>query len=55
MVTGHQAEVKTCACGCLNRAPFPPEAAAPMQYGPSAKSAAVYLCDYQLAEILLIL
>ena len=53
MVTEHQAEVKT--CGCLNRAPFPPEAAAPMQYGPSAKSAAVYLCDYQLAEILLIL
>jgi len=26
-----------------------------MQYGPSAKSAAVYLCDYQLANILLIL
>jgi transposase len=47
-VTEHQAEVKTCACGCLNRAAFPPEAAAPVQYGPRVKSAAVYLRDYQL-------
>jgi len=45
-VTEHQAEVKTCAC--LNRAAFPPEAAAPVQYGPHVKSAAVYLRDYQL-------
>ena len=48
LVTEHQAEVKTCACGCLNRAAFPPEAAAPVQYGPRIKSAAVYLRDYQL-------
>lgn len=48
VVTEHQAEVKTCACGCLNRAAFPPEVAAPVQYGPRAKSAAVYLRDYQL-------
>jgi len=47
-VTEHQAEVKTCACGCLNRAAFPPEAAAPVQHGPRVKSAAVYLRDYQL-------
>jgi transposase len=47
-VTEHQAEVKTCVCGCLNRAAFPPEAAAPVQYGPRVKSAAVYLRDYQL-------
>lgn len=47
-VTEHQAEVKTCACGCLNRAAFPPEAAAPVQYGPRVKSVAVYLKEYQL-------
>jgi transposase len=44
-ITEHQAEVKTCACGCLNRVAFPPEAAAPVQYGPRVKSAAVYLRD----------
>ncbi len=47
-VTEHQAEVKTCACGCVNRAAFPPEAAAPVQYGPRVKSVAVYLGEYQL-------
>jgi transposase len=47
-VTEHQSEVKTCACGCVNRAAFPPEAAAPVQYGPRVKSAAVYLKEYQL-------
>lgn len=47
-VTEHQAEVKTCACGCVNRAAFPPEAAAPVQYGLRVKSVAVYLKDYQL-------
>ncbi|MFH1906913.1 MAG: IS66 family transposase [Chloroflexota bacterium] len=47
-ITEHQSEVKTCACGCINRAAFPPEVAAPVQYGPRLKSAAVYLRDYQL-------
>jgi len=47
-VTEHQSEVKTCACGCVNRAAFPLEVAAPVQYGPRLKSAAVYLRDYQL-------
>jgi transposase len=47
-ITEHQAEVKTCACGCLNRAAFPPEAAAPVQYGLRVKSVAVYLKEYQL-------
>lgn len=28
-VTEHRGEVKTCACGCVNRAAFPPEAVAP--------------------------
>jgi len=47
-VTEHQAEVKTCACGCVNRAAFPAAAAAPVQYGPRLKSVAVYLGEYQL-------
>lgn len=47
-VTEHQAEVKACPCGCVNRAAFPPEAAAPVQYGPRVKSVAVYLGEYQL-------
>ena len=29
-VTEHQGEVKTCACGRVNRFAFPPEAAAPV-------------------------
>jgi transposase len=47
-VTEHQAEVKTCACGCVNRGAFPPEAAAPVQYGPRIKGIATYLKEYQL-------
>jgi len=47
-VTEHQAEVKTCACGCLTRAAFPPEVTAPVQYGLRVKSVAVYLKEYQL-------
>ena len=47
-VTEHQGEVKTCPCGCVNRAAFPPEAAAPVQYGPRLKSVGVYLSEYQL-------
>jgi len=47
-VTEHQVEVKTCSCGCVNRAAFPPEAAAPVQYGPRVKSVGVYLGEYQL-------
>ncbi len=46
-VTEHQADVTTCACGCLNRAAFPPEVTAPVQYGLRVKSVAVYLKDYQ--------
>lgn len=30
-VTEHQAEIKPCACGCVNRAAFPPEVTAPVQ------------------------
>jgi len=47
-VTEHHSEVKTCPCGCVNRAAFPPEAVAPVQYGPRVKSVGVYLGEYQL-------
>jgi len=47
-VTEHLSEVKTCPCGYVNRAAFPPEATAPVQYGPRLKSVAVYLKEYQL-------
>lgn len=47
-ITEHQAEIKTCSCGCVNRATFPPEAPAPVQYGPRLKGTAVYLSQYQL-------
>jgi len=47
-ITEHLGEVKTCSCGCVNRAAFPPEATAPVQYGPRVKSVSVYLADYQL-------
>ena len=47
-VTEHRAEIKTCACGHVNRAAFPPEAAAPVQYGPRLRGIAVYLGEYQL-------
>ena len=47
-VTEHQSEVKTCSCGCVNQAAFPPEVTAPVQYGQRVKSVAVYLRNYQL-------
>ena len=47
-ITEHQGETKVCSCGCVNRAAFPPEAPAPVQYGPLLKGTAVYLSQYQL-------
>ena len=47
VVTEHQGEIKLCVCGHLNKAAFPEGVNAPVQYGPRARAAAVYLNNYQ--------
>lgn len=47
IVTEHQAEQKSCACGCVTTGTFPPEATAPVQYGPWVQALVVYLSTYQ--------
>lgn len=48
-VTEHQAVQKACpVCQTVTAGEFPPEVAQPVQYGPRAKAAAVYLQTYQL-------
>lgn len=47
-ITEHQAEVKRCSCGYVNRADFPPGVNHYVQYGPNIKSLLVYMQDYQL-------
>ncbi len=47
IVTEHRAEQKSCLCGCVTMGSFPPEAAAPVQYGPWVQALVVYLSTYQ--------
>ena len=47
IVTEHQAEIKLCSCGHLNKAAFPEGVNAPVQYGFRARAVAVYLNNYQ--------
>jgi transposase len=48
LITEHQAEVKRCSCGHVNRADFPAGVTHYVQYGPNIKSLLVYMQDYQL-------
>lgn len=48
IITEHQAEVKRCSCGHVNRAAFPAGVSHYVQYGPNIKSLLVYMQDYQL-------
>ena len=47
IVTEHRAELKSCRCGCVTTGTFPPEVAAPVQYGPWVQTLVVYLNTYQ--------
>jgi transposase len=47
-ITEHQAEVKRCSCGHVNRAEFPSGVNHYVQYGPNIKGLLVYMQDYQL-------
>jgi len=48
-ITEHRVEVRRCQrCGQINKASFPDQLQAPLQYGPRLKARAVYLLQYQL-------
>jgi transposase len=47
-VTEHQAEVKTCSCGYVNKADFPKWVSHYVQYGPNLKGLSTYMQDYQM-------
>jgi transposase len=46
-VTDHVAEKRRCACGKVTTGDFPPEAKAPVCWGPEVRALAVYLLDRQ--------
>ena len=46
-VTEHQAEIKTCTCGHVNKAKFPDGIKAPVQYGINIQSLCIDLGNYQ--------
>ena len=46
-VTEHQAEIKTCKCGHVNKAKFPETIKAPVQYGLNIQSLCIDLGNYQ--------
>ncbi|MBK6904230.1 MAG: IS66 family transposase [Saprospirales bacterium] len=48
IITEHQAQVKRCSCGHVNRADFPTGVNHYVQYGANIKSLLVYLQDYQM-------
>jgi transposase/uncharacterized coiled-coil protein SlyX len=51
-VTEHQAEIKQCSnCDHINKAAFPEDVNAPVQYGSRVKAVAVYLKGYQLLPL----
>jgi len=47
LVTEHQVETKICDCGHRNKAAFPADVNAPVQYGERIKAAAICLRGYQ--------
>lgn len=46
-VNEHQVEIKTCACGHINKAKFPETVKAPVQYGINIQSLCINLGNYQ--------
>jgi transposase len=45
-ITEHQAEVKTCSCGCCTQGSFPADVQAPVQVGDTLKGIALYLSQH---------
>jgi transposase len=49
--TEHRSVKKRCSCGTLNAGSFPPEARAPVSYGPNVRAAALYLLHAQHCSV----
>ncbi|MDP2788343.1 MAG: DUF6444 domain-containing protein [Pseudomonadota bacterium] len=50
-VTEHQVLEARCMCGKVHRGEFPPEVAAPVQYGPRIKAAVVHLTHHPMLPL----